>query len=80
MDEVLCISSASYGMGRGEETYEAFAGISVELCSHCNAGAQIEDGVEGIENCHEERTCDAVHYSSREKVQMCHRCKGGDKD
>jgi hypothetical protein len=52
MDKVLYPSSASYIKELEGETYEAFAGISVELCGHGNAGAQIEDGVEGIENCH----------------------------
>lgn len=50
------------------KTYEAAAGISIELCGHGNTGAQIENGVEGIEDCHEERTRDTVYYSSREEV------------
>lgn len=51
-----------------EGTYEAAAGISIELCGHGNAGAQIENGVECIEDRHKERTRDTVYYSSREEV------------
>lgn len=68
MDKVLYPLSASYIKVLKGKTYEAAAGISIELCGHGNTGAQIENGVEGIEDCHEERTRDTVYYSSREEV------------
>lgn len=68
MDKVLYPSSASYIKVLKEGTYEAAAGISIELCGHGNAGAQIENGVECIEDRHKERTRDTVYYSSREEV------------